>query len=213
MLNTLKFYNYLLRFVLILSLFVIIFGIPYSELVLHIYGGSNLSSGPGPRLLQMYCVYILFLAVNGLTEAFSQATMSIEQLTRYKNLISIFSIVYFVFFYLSIEIFGIYGIILSNCLNMSLRIVTNSWYIYRYFHGRQFVDPFRFSFGYLVCLLSCYGLCVYSRQWLTNPVIYLSFGGCLALFMLGLTWREEKEMIHYIRCIRRLNREKNKKTE
>ncbi len=91
-LNALEFYNYLLRFVLITSLLVITFGIPYSRFLLNIYGGSNLSDGPGPLLLRLYCIYILFLAINGITEAFSQATMSIQQLKTYKNLIAIFAI-------------------------------------------------------------------------------------------------------------------------
>jgi hypothetical protein len=54
--------------------------IPYSQFLLNIYNGSNLSDGLGPTLLHLYCIYLLFLALNGITEAFSQATMSIKQL-------------------------------------------------------------------------------------------------------------------------------------
>ncbi|CAF3633551.1 unnamed protein product, partial [Rotaria sp. Silwood2] len=51
-LNALTFYNYLLRFVIIISLLVITFGIPYSKVVLYIYGGSTLIQGSGPTLLR-----------------------------------------------------------------------------------------------------------------------------------------------------------------
>ena len=37
----------------------------------------------GPYLLRWYCVYVLVLAINGITECFSFATMSQEALDRY----------------------------------------------------------------------------------------------------------------------------------
>jgi oligosaccharide translocation protein RFT1 len=208
MLNALTFYNYLLRFVIITSLLVITFGIPYSRFLLNIYGGSNLSDGPGPTLLRLYCIYILFLAINGITEAFSQATMSIKQLETYKNLIAILAVIYLGIFYILIKLIGINGIIIANCLNMSARIITNSYHIYRYFHGVQWSKPFQFSFSYLLTLGFSLFICYYSEKWLTNPLIHFSLGVVLGLGMLLLTWREEKEMIHYIYCIIRLNREK-----
>ena len=36
----------------------------------------------GPMLLRWYCVYVLLLAVNGITECFSFATMSEEDVNR-----------------------------------------------------------------------------------------------------------------------------------
>jgi oligosaccharide translocation protein RFT1 len=207
-LNALKFYNYLLRFVLVLSFLVIAFGIPYSRFILNLYGGSNLIDGPGVLLLQLYCIYILFLAVNGITEAFSQATMSIKELENYKNLISIFACIYLGIFYILIKFIGIYGIILANCLNMLLRIITNIFYIYRYFHGIEWSKPFEFSLIYLFSLSFCSFLCFYSEQWFSYSLIHFSFGAILGLCMLVLTWKEEREMIHYIYCILRLNREK-----
>jgi len=36
----------------------------------------------GPYLLRWYCVYVLLMAVNGITEAFSFATMSQVALDR-----------------------------------------------------------------------------------------------------------------------------------
>jgi oligosaccharide translocation protein RFT1 len=172
--------------VIIISLLLIVFVIPYSRFLLNIYGGSNLSDGSGPTLRHLYCIYLLFLAINGITEAFSQATMSIKQLEYYKNLIAIFAVIYLGIFYILIKLIGVNGLIIANCLNMSARIITNS-----YFHGVQWSKPFQFS------LFICY----YSEKWLTNPLIHFSLGVVLGLGMLLLTWREEKEM-------NRLNREK-----
>jgi oligosaccharide translocation protein RFT1 len=209
-LNALTFYNYLLRFVIVLSFLVIAFGIPYSRFILNLYGGSNLIDGSGPTLLRLYCIYILFLAVNGITEAFSQATMSIKQLENYKNLISIFAFIYLGIFYILIKLIGINGIIIANCLNMSLRIITNLGYIHRYFHGIQWSKPFEFSWFYIFSLGFCSFLCFYSEQWFSHSFIHFSFGAILGLGMLLLTWKEEREMIHYIYCILRLNRETKK---
>lgn len=206
-LNAFNFYSYLLRFVIVISLLVITFGVPYSRFFLNLYGGATLTNGPGPLLLQLYCVYILFLAVNGITEAFSQATMSIRELETYKNLIAIFAISYLAVFYILIQLFGIHGIIIANCLNMLARIITNSLHIYRYFHGVRWTTPFQFSARYLLTLLCTSLICSYSERWFAHGFLHFGFGSVLGLGVVLLTWREERDMFHYINCIRRLNRE------
>ncbi|CAF3356210.1 unnamed protein product [Rotaria sp. Silwood2] len=163
--NALTFYNYLLRFVTIISLLVITFGIPYSSTLLYIYGGSNLIEDSGPTLLRLYCIYILFLAINGITEAFSQATMSIKQLKNYKNTISIFALIYFGIFYILINKIGIYGIIIANCLNMLLRIITNIYYVNQYFDWTiQWSKPFQFSYYYVLILVFSLFICYYTEK-------------------------------------------------
>uniref|UniRef100_W5NB09 Protein RFT1 homolog n=1 Tax=Lepisosteus oculatus TaxID=7918 RepID=W5NB09_LEPOC len=74
----------LLKLVLLIGLIITVFGHAYSHLALDIYGGSLLSSGtaPGPTLLRCYCGYVLLLAVNGVTECFTFAAMSKEEVDR-----------------------------------------------------------------------------------------------------------------------------------
>ena len=72
----------LLKFVLLVALTILSFGFSYSRLALDVYGGSLLSGGEGPMLLQWYCVYVLVLAVNGVTECFVFAAMSQDQVDR-----------------------------------------------------------------------------------------------------------------------------------
>lgn len=69
----------LLKFVLLVALTILSFGYSYSFLALDIYGGHLLSEGEGPSLLRWYCVYVLLLAVNGVTECFVFAAMSQAQ--------------------------------------------------------------------------------------------------------------------------------------
>jgi oligosaccharide translocation protein RFT1 len=69
---------------LLIGLVMIVYGVPYSNTVLYLYGGENLSeNGPGTRLLQANCAYIFILALNGVTEAFTFAAMTQEQLDTY----------------------------------------------------------------------------------------------------------------------------------
>ena len=98
----------LLKLVLLIALIILSFGYAYSHLALDLYGGSVLSSGSGvcvcvcvcvcvphltacirdctgPTLLRWYCVYVLFLAGNGITECFMFAAMSQQQVDRYEQ--------------------------------------------------------------------------------------------------------------------------------
>lgn len=72
----------LIRFVALVALTILSFGFSYSLLALDIYGGSLLSGGEGPALMRWYCVYVLVLAVNGVTECFVFAAMSQDQVDR-----------------------------------------------------------------------------------------------------------------------------------
>ncbi|XP_069418575.1 man(5)GlcNAc(2)-PP-dolichol translocation protein RFT1 isoform X2 [Ovis canadensis] len=69
----------LLKLALLTGLTITVFGFAYSQLVLDIYGGVMLSSGSGPVLLRAYCLYVLLLAINGVTECFTFAAMSKEE--------------------------------------------------------------------------------------------------------------------------------------
>nr|CAD7419336.1 unnamed protein product [Timema poppensis] len=70
----------LLRCITSLGLVILVFGQSYSTLLLFLYGGRGLISGPGPTLMRAHCLSVLLLAVNGVTECYSFATMSTRQL-------------------------------------------------------------------------------------------------------------------------------------
>lgn len=60
---------------------MIVYGVPYSNTLLYLYGGEKLSEvGPGTKLLQANCGYIFIMALNGVTEAFTFAAMNQAQL-------------------------------------------------------------------------------------------------------------------------------------
>lgn len=189
------------------------FGIPYSRFFLNLYGGRTLTDGTGPSLLRLYCFYLVFLSVNGLTEAFAQATRSTKEIHQYNLFISKIVLLYLIVVYLFVRFFGIYGIILGNCLNMFCRIVMNSFYISQYIQEKCPNYPWKefhlFSLKYLFSLLICSMICWFSEEWINSSLIHFSLGVALGSIILFITWNNEKEMIHYLHCIIRLRKGKN----
>ncbi|KAM9592801.1 man(5)GlcNAc(2)-PP-dolichol translocation protein RFT1 isoform 1-T1 [Trichechus inunguis] len=123
----------LLRLALLAGLTITVFGFAYSQLALDIYGGAMLSTGSGPVLLRSYCVYVLLLAINGVTECFTFAAMSKEELDRYNFTMLALSSSFLVFSCLLTNWCGSLGFILANCLNMGIRITQSLYFIHRYY--------------------------------------------------------------------------------
>ena len=75
----------------------------------------------GPSLLQWYCLYVLIIAVNGMTECFMFAAMSKNDVDSYNYKMMVFSAVFLAAsWYLTV--LGSVGFVIANCLNMLLRI-------------------------------------------------------------------------------------------
>nr|XP_035958452.1 protein RFT1 homolog isoform X2 [Halichoerus grypus] len=123
----------LLKLALLTGLTITIFGFAYSQLALDIYGGAMLSSGSGPVLLRSYCLYVLLLAVNGVTECFTFAAMSKEEVDRYNFTMLALSSSFLVLSYLLTRWCGSVGFILANCFNMGIRITQSLCFIHRYY--------------------------------------------------------------------------------
>ncbi|XP_043443568.1 protein RFT1 homolog [Prionailurus bengalensis] len=123
----------LLKLALLAGLTITIFGFAYSQLALDIYGGVMLSSGSGPVLLRSYCLYVLLLAINGVTECFTFAAMSKEEVDRYNFTMLALSSSFLVLSYLLTQWCGSVGFILANCFNMGIRITQSLCFIHRYY--------------------------------------------------------------------------------
>ncbi|XP_017707389.1 PREDICTED: protein RFT1 homolog isoform X2 [Rhinopithecus bieti] len=123
----------LLKLALLAGLTITVFGFAYSQLALDIYGGAMLSSGSGPVLLRSYCFYVLLLAINGVTECFTFAAMSKEEVDRYNFVMLALSSSFLVLSYLLTRWCGSVGFILANCFNMGIRITQSLCFIHRYY--------------------------------------------------------------------------------
>lgn len=127
----------ILKFVLVVAMVIVSFGYAYSYLALNIYGGKLLSE-EGPTLLRWYCVYVLLLAVNGVTECFVMAAMSQKQVDRYNGTMLVFSVVFLCASFIFTKYFGSIGFVLANCINMSCRIMHSCHFILTYFSSTTY---------------------------------------------------------------------------
>ncbi|XP_070348850.1 man(5)GlcNAc(2)-PP-dolichol translocation protein RFT1 isoform X3 [Equus asinus] len=87
----------------------------------------------GPILLRSYCLYVLLLAINGVTECFTFAAMSKEEVDRYNFTMLGLSSSFLMLSYLLTRWCGSVGFILANCFNMAIRITQSLSFIHRYY--------------------------------------------------------------------------------
>lgn len=197
----------LLKLALLTGLTVTVFGFAYSQLALDIYGGAMLSSGSGPVLMRCYCLYVLLLAVNGVTECFTFAAMSKEDVDRYNFTMLALSSSFLVLSYLLTSWCGSVGFIMANCFNMGIRITQSLSFIHHYFQE----SPHRPLAGLLlspvllgVFVLSA-GITSVSEAFLCCErgwparLAHIAVGTICLGVTLGTAFLTETKLIHFLR--------------
>eukprot|EP01084_Bolivina_argentea_P010550 19664_1 len=116
-----------LKIVIILALLCVVFSPNYSFMALDIIYGEKWSKTNAPNALALYCWYLLFMSVNGITEAFVQSETPNKY---YQMFLIITSIIYWIVVAYLMNI-GVNGLIYANCINMLIRIGYNCWFINR----------------------------------------------------------------------------------
>lgn len=166
-----------------------------------------LSSGSGPVLLRSYSLYVLLLAINGVTECFTFAAMSKEEVDRYNFTMLALSCSFLVLSYLLTSWFGSVGFILANCFNMGIRITQSLCFIHRYYQRSPhrplaglrlsplLLGAFALSGG--ITSVSEVFLCC-EQGWLAR-LAHVAVGAfCLAV-TLGTAFFTETRLIHFLR--------------
>lgn len=110
------------------------FGIPYSPVVISLYGGKLLSENGGALLLSLYSGYILVTAINGITEGFAMASMDNRQIFTHGKFLFVTSIIHLIINYVLCVYMNSAGFIVANIINMSVRIIYN-WRTIREYLG------------------------------------------------------------------------------
>uniref|UniRef100_A0A8D2QQ80 Protein RFT1 homolog n=1 Tax=Zosterops lateralis melanops TaxID=1220523 RepID=A0A8D2QQ80_ZOSLA len=197
----------LLKLVLLIGLTITVFGYAYSQLALDIYGGSMLSSGTGPDLLRCYSLYVLFLAVNGITECFTSALMCKEEVDRYNFVMLALSFIFLCISYFLTHWYGSVGFILANCFNMGIRIAHSTHYIHHFFRESSH-RPLRgllpspalllvYIISAVVTAFSEVLFCC-DKGWMAR-LIHVSTGAlCLAATLVTMFFSETK-LVHFVR--------------
>eukprot|EP00095_Tigriopus_kingsejongensis_P004286 maker-scaffold722_size106786-snap-gene-0.26 protein:Tk04286 transcript:maker-scaffold722_size106786-snap-gene-0.26-mRNA-1 annotation:"rft1-like protein" len=182
----------LLRSLILLGLVIVTFGVSYSHLALHIYGGTLLSDGLGPTLLQAHCVYIMFLALNGISECYAFNVMSSESLSKYNYWMAVMSGIFMFLAWGLATTFGPIGFVMANICNFSMRIAHNL-YVIRGRHLGTSLNPLaglRPNWKILGVLLTSGLACQYSERLLYGPswrssILHLLVGAIL--FVLSIS--------------------------
>lgn len=129
----------LCKIVTSIGLIVLVFGQSYARTLLLLYGGEGfVGSGLPVLLMRCHCLAVILLAINGVTECYSFATMTNNQLDRYNYLMVFFSVSFLVLSYVLTNLFGPVGFILSNCINMLARIFHSTYFIKNKFKSTSY---------------------------------------------------------------------------
>ena len=127
-----------LLLLMLVGLTFVAFGPGFVHLFLHVLYGATWSSTSAPYTLGWYCVYVFFMATNGVCEAFVQGTSTAAGIAKYNRWMVVFSIVYMCTVCSLLPLFGAVGLILANIIKMLCRIsVCSMSYIRPYFRERS----------------------------------------------------------------------------
>ena len=189
-----KHLNIVVRGLIIFGLVVITFGMSYSQLLLFLYGGDKLSSQLSVSLLRAHCVYVLFCAVNGVTESYAFNAMTEEQVSWYNRLMMAMTGVFLMCVWVLARILGPVGFTLANICNLTMRIGYNFWVIHKR-HRLAEVKPLKgilpktpllifLVFSGIVCFFSEFY--VYQSGSLIGTVLHLGIGGVMFITSVGM---------------------------
>lgn len=182
-----------------IGLIVLVFGQSYAQTLLLLYGGEAFLVGGLPvQLLRSHCLAIVLLAINGVTECFTFATMTSAQLNSYNYLMVFFSISFLVLSYVLTYVFGPVGFIISNCINMFSRIVHSIHFINDKYKNTDYKPLEGLLVGkmFLLTLFVAGCICKISENKLGNDSIILHITiGALCLFCVLLSWAYENRQL------------------
>jgi len=194
---------YAMRCTVIFGLTVMTFGYSYSRLLLFLYGGETLATSVGTMLLRAHCTAILFLAVNGITEAFGQSAMSKEQLTWYNYAMVLLSIAFLGISWGLTYLLGGLGFILANCCNMATRICYSLRFMHGMYQGSQWQPlkglmpgPFIITALAVAFIVTHFSEGFYYEN---DKLIHLGIGGFSGLACVAVFLFEEKELFDVIK--------------
>lgn len=186
-------------FYVYLSIVIAIFGPLNSGFLIQKVIGSNWSNNVSDTI-PLYTLYLPLLAFNGILEAVHQSTATGNEVVEYTYYMVVFSVVFMASSYLSITKLGLslQGLILSNMLNMILRIVYCYHFIERFYKMSgvtlnilKIDDNMKSIFG---CAAGVAFL-VFSIIGVTRNWIELVSSAAFACVLVGFIMFKEKDLI------------------
>ncbi|KFG78235.1 oligosaccharide translocation protein RFT1 [Metarhizium anisopliae] len=125
----------LLRLYIILSAIAVGLGPFAAPPLLSIVAGKRWTDDGAGDVLGVYCFYIPFLALNGITESFIASVASETEVQRQSMWMGVFSVAFAASAFVFMRVFplGAQGLVLANIINMLCRVIWSSAFIKAYF--------------------------------------------------------------------------------
>lgn len=183
-----------------IGLVVLVFGQSYARTLLLLYGGEAfVASGLPVQLLRSHCLAIVLLAINGVTECYTFATMTSVQLNSYNYVMVFFSISFLLLSYILTYIFGPVGFIVSNCVNMFARITHSIHFINNKYKDTEYkpLEGLYVGKKFLLTLFVAGVICKISENKLLHQSMFLHIAvGAFCLLIVLLSWGyENRELV------------------
>ncbi len=128
----------ILKMVLVMGTYAVVFGPFYSFSVLWIAYGKRWAVSEAPHILAIYCVYVCCMALNGVSEAFVHATANKEALKDVNLWLVIFSVMHSAISIFLVNKYSTSGLVVAGCLSMCLRVLYCANYTRSYFASCTF---------------------------------------------------------------------------
>ncbi|AGO13167.1 AaceriAFR015Wp [[Ashbya] aceris (nom. inval.)] len=197
----------LVKFYLYLAMVIVIFGPTNSSFLLKFLIGSKWSSTSVLETIRVYCFYLPFLSMNGILEAFFASVASGDEILRHSYLMMLLSGVFLLNCWIFLAHFNLSleGLIFSNIINMTLRIIYCSNYISG-FYKRLFAESKQTSLSVnfagfkkilLLCIVVAYvdwsiiGYVQNIRQFLVNILLSVTL-------VLAMAYNERKLLLEFL---------------
>ncbi|KAK7863336.1 hypothetical protein R5R35_009691 [Gryllus longicercus] len=192
--------KHLLRCISSFGLVILVFGQSYSKLLLFLYGGQTLITGPGPLLMRTHCLAVLFLAVNGITECYALATMNTSQLDRFNYVMAGLSVSFLFVSWLFTTVFGGVGFIFANCCNMLARIIHSIKFIQTHYKGTEYkpLGGLIPNYNFLFVLFLSWSITCLSERYFFDSFKIIHLGVGIVCFMaVVIVWcYHERELVN-----------------
>lgn len=213
----------LLRIVFLIGLFFSILGPIYAPIASNLLLGKRLNYYPEfIEALSMYCVYVTFMALNGVTEAFATGAATQTRIKQSSVHMTIAFILSSICIYQLMPIYGLVGLILANSINMLIRTVSSLLYIRSIVntlpppilpHTNENTDPnkvwygilpmaalpsFVTLFGFIITAVDCWYIRLYWGYDLfsvMDSVKFIVIGMVHIVILFGILYKYERKQI------------------
>lgn len=198
----------LVRGVTLLGAMIFVFGFNFAQLALLIYAGRDFALGSGAFvLLRWQTLYILIIAINGVTESFTLACMNQSQLDSFNKILVALSVLLTSSTLLLTPHFSSLGFTMANSLNMFCRILHSIHFISKSLQsspasgssvGSLFPDPVLIIFLIPVFLVLRASEEMFCCSSYAGTSFHVLIGGCLFLSFLYLVNTRERDLVQYL---------------